>query len=273
MYDFISKNIIFKEDKFMRTLEMKIAIPEVNGGRCISAEMKDGYVLAKFEIGENETSSISESELECRIDPSIFVGAWLEHQPTSRRQKETLDLYQDAKAKGRLHAFTCMTIDTSVKDGKLVYQKGLPIKTGFSQRQWAKMLKDYNPSRNSRQMTRTEYACRNLFLIQRLVESGYEIAEAWEAVCDDSRKIGHYRNSDNPKNDFEPTGSREVCGFCDLGNAWKFLAEDPWEEAGGFWAAGGCCDYGSNYYPVADLYHCDGVGNVSNYGVGMLALD
>lgn len=257
----------------MRTLEMKIAIPEVNGGRCISAEMKDGYVLAKFEIGENETSSISESELECRIDPSIFAGEWLEHQPTSRRQKEILDLYQDAKAKGRLHAFSCMTIDTSVKDGKLVYQKGLPIKTGFSQRQWAKMLKDYNPSRNSRQMTRTEYACRNLYLIQKLVESGYEIAEAWEAVCDDSRKIGHYRNSDNPKNGFEPTGSREVCGFCDLGNAWKFLAEDPWEEAGGFWAAGGNFSNGSGNYPVADLYRSNYVDYDDGNGVGMLALD
>ena len=233
----------------MRTLEMKIAIPEVNGGRCIS-----------------------ESELECRIDPSIFAGAWLEHQPTSRRQKETLDLYQDAKAKGRLHAFTCMTIDTSVKDGKLVYQKGLPIKTGFSQRQWAKMLKEYNPSRNSRQMTRTEYACRNLYLIQKFVESGYEIA-AWEAVCDDSRKIGHYCNSDNPKNDFEPTGSREVCGFCDLGNAWKFLAEDPWEEAGGFWAAGGGFLYDGNRGPVADLNPCNSVDGDFHNGVGMLALD
>lgn len=257
----------------MRTLEMKIAIPEVKGGRCVSAEMKDGYILAKFEIEENETSTISDSELECKIDPSIFAGAWLEHQPTTIRQEETLTLYQDAKAKGRLHTFTCMTIDASVKDGKLVYQKGLPIKTGFSQNQWAKMLKDYNPSRNSRQMTRTEYACRNLFLIQRLVESGYEIDEAWKEVCDDSRKIGHYSNSDNPKYDFEPTGSREVCGFCDLGNAWKLLAEDPWEEAGGFWAAGGVYDDGSGDYPVAGLDHYDDVDYDYYDGVGMLALD
>ena len=134
------------------------------------------------------------------------------------------------------------------------------------------MLKEYNPSRNSRQMTRTEYACRNLYLIQKFVESGYEIA-AWEAVCDDSRKIGHYCNSDNPKNDFEPTGSREVCGFCDLGNAWKFLAEDPWEEAGCFWAAGGGYhDYSCNN-PVADLFHSYGVDDGNVNGVGMLALD
>lgn len=232
----------------MRTLEMKIAIPKVNGGRCISA---------------------LESELECRINPNIFAGRWLEHHPTTRRQKETLTLYQDAKAKDRLHAFTCMTIDASVEDGKLVYQKGMPLKTGFSHREWAKMLKDYNPSRNSRQMTRTEYAVRNLYLIQRLVESGYEIAEAWKVVCDDSRKIGHYRSLDNSKYYLEPTGSREVCGFCDLGNTWKLLAEDPWEEAGGFWVAGGY----SYDNPVADLLHYDTVYIVVDFGVGMLALD
>lgn len=258
----------------MSTLEMKIAIPEVKGGRCVLAEMKEGYILAKFVIGENEeNSSVSESELECRIDPNIFAGEWLEHQPTTRRQEETLTLYQEAKAKGRLHTFTCMTVDPSIKDGKLVYQKGLPIRTGFSQRQWAKMLKEYNPSRNSRQMTRTEYACRNLFLIQRLVESGYKIEDAWRAVCDDSREIGHYRNSENPKGDFEPTGSREVCGFCDLANAWKFIAEDPWEEAGGFWAAGGYSYSSSYYYPVADLDHYGNVDDENYDGVGMLALD
>ncbi len=282
----------------MRTLEMKIAISEVKGGRCVSTEMKDGYILAKFEIEEetekieeetekieeetekneeetekNETSSIFESELECRIDPNLFAGEWLNHQPTTWRQKETLNLYLDAKAKGRLHAFTCMTIDPSDKDGKLVYQKGLEIKSGFSQKQWEKMLKEYNPSRNSRQMTRTEYACRNLFLIQRLVESGYEIKEAWRAVCDDSGKIGHYRNFDNIKYYFEPTGSREVCGFCDLGNAWKFIANDPWDLAVGFWAAGGTYNGYGNFGPVADLRRNRYEDARYNNGVGMLALD
>ena len=135
------------------------------------------------------------------------------------------------------------------------------------------MLKEYNPSRNSRQMTRTEYACRNLFLIQRLVESGYKIEDAWRAVCDDSREIGHYCNSDNAKGDFEPTGSREVCGFCDLANAWKFIAEDPWEEAGGFWAAGGYYRGNSYSCPVADLYLNYDVYYYDFDGVGMLALD
>lgn len=263
----------------MRTLEMKITIPEVKGGRCVvSTEMKDGYIIVKFEIEEekekNETSSIFESELECRIDPSTFAGEWLNHKPTTWMQREILNLYLNAKNKNMLHAFTCMTIDPAVVDGKLVYQKGLTIKTGLSQNQWVKMLKAYNPSRNSRQMTRTEYACRNLFIIQNLVESGCEIAEAWEAVCDDSKNIGHYRNSDNAKNYFEPTGSREVCGFTDLGNAWKFIAADPWDNIGGYWVAGGNYGSYSDSNPVANSMHYEYVDDdLVTYCVGMLALD
>ena len=247
-------------------LEMKIDVPDVKGGRCISAEMQNGYILAKYEIGVEM--------LECRIDPSSFTGEWLDHKPSSRRQMETKKLYTDAKEKGRLHAFTCMKMDASVSNQRLLYQKGLPIKTGFSQRQWEKMLKDYNPGRNSRQMTRTEYVCRNLFLIQKLVESGLEISKAWESICDDSKNIGHYRNAYNPKNKLEPTGSREiVCGFMDLANVWKFIAEDPWEKTGGFWAAGGSYYAFSDSYPVADLIHNSDVLSTSYEGVGMIALD
>lgn len=257
----------------MRKLVMENVVPEVNGGRCVSVKMNDNYSLEKFEIKENETSIISESDLECKIDPSTFVGEWLEHQPTTTRQEETLMLYQDAKAKGRLHAFTCMTIDATVENGKVVYQKDLTIKTGFSKKEWAKMLKDYNPSRNSRQMTRTEWVCRNLFIIQKLVESGYEIDEAWEAVCDDSKGIGHYIDSDNSKDDFEVTGSREVCGFCDLGNVWKLLARDPWEEAGGFWVVGELFDLCGWNAPVADLSHWIDEDTELWGCVGMIAFD
>lgn len=210
----------------MRTLKMKIAIPEVIGGRCVS-----------------------DSELECKIDPSIFAGAWLEHQPTTKKQEEILTLYQDAKAKGRLHTFTCMKIDPSVKDGKIVYQKGLPIKTEFSRNEWEQMLQEYNPSRNSRQMTRTEHANKKLFLIWKLVESGYGIDTAWKAVCDNSKKIGHT-------------------------DAWKFLAKDPWEEKGGFWVADDRNNSDdSNYYHMDVVYNdiyvvFNGIG-----GVGTIALD
>lgn len=264
----------------MKTLEMKIAIPEVRGARFTSAELRDGYILAQFEIEEvgdkkETTPTISKNNFECRIDPEAFPldAEWFNHNPTTKRQRETKELFLDARSQGRLHSFTCMTIDPSIKDGKLVYEKGLPPAVGFSQRKWEKMLKEYNPSRNSRQLARTEYACRNLYLIWKLVESGYEVEEAWREVCDDSKKIGHYCNSNNAKEDFEPTGSREVCGFCDLANTYKLLAEDPWDKAGGFWdASGGYGDCGDDC-PLADLIHNGSVYDDDDGGVGLLALD
>ena len=70
-----------------------------------------------------------------------------------------------------------------------------------------------------------------------LVAKGWTCCEAWDAICNDSKNLGHYRNSHNAKHQFEDTGSREICGFFDLANTYKILAED--KEAGGFWLAGG----------------------------------
>lgn len=260
----------------MKTLKMKIAVPEVEGGRLISAEVKDGNIFAKFEIEdrrrENVTPLIFKGNPESRIDYTTFDGKWLEHHPTTMRQKMTLRIYQKAKSQGRLHAFTCMRLDPSIKDGKLVYQQGLPPALGFSCAEWRNMLKEYNPSRNSRLMTITEYACRNLFLIKRLVESGYEIEEAWETVCDDSQEIGHYSNSDNHSSDFEPTGSRGVCGFYDLANTWKILEGDS-EIFGDFWAASGFYNNSSKICPVGDIRPQHSKGDYVDISVGMLALD
>lgn len=255
----------------MKTLKMKITVPEVEGARLISAEVKDGYILAKYEI-EEKKRVIFKGNPECRIDCTTFDGKWIEHHPTTSRQKMTLGIYQKAKRQGRLHDFTCMTFDPSIKDEKLVYQKGLPPAVGFSGTEWKKMLKEYNPSRNSRMMTITEYVCRNLFLIKRLVESGYEIEEAWKFVCDDSQKIGHYANSDSHVYDFEPTGSRGVCGFYDLANTWKILAEDS-EIFDNYWSASGFYRNDSKVLPVGDIRPDHLRKDKCDISVGMLALD
>ena len=124
----------------MRKLEMKIEVPGVNDGRIISTEVKDGYILLNFEVEEGNMESINSkvkeakekievpvasenSEFECKIDPIIFDGVWMEHDPSTERQKETLDLYKEAKSKGMLHSFTCMTIDPTVINKRLIYKK------------------------------------------------------------------------------------------------------------------------------------------------------
>lgn len=226
-----------------------------------------------------EVKTPSRSKLECRIDPKILAKEWTKLNPelsrfdydyTTARIKNLWDLFMEARFEGRLHAFTCMTIDPSIKNGKLVYQKGLrPAVEQFKAKEWEKLLKEYNPSRNSRQMTPTEYSCRNLLIILKLMESGCGKSQAWEAVCVNSEKIGHYSDYAT----FEPTGSREVCGFCDLANAHKILAKDPWDKDSDYWIGGGSINCIGRRSPVANMEKICGYDYVDNYGVGMLAMD
>ena len=117
---------------------------------------------------------------------------------------------------------------------------------------WGDIAKDFAPHRGSRLGTRSEYIAFCGVLIKSLVAEGWKIKKAWEAVCFDSREIGHYWNSEFAKEDLEPTGSRKVCGFFDLGNVCKLLACE--DEAGGFYLAGGDFIKNSTIHPIAIIY-------------------
>lgn len=221
---------------------------------------------------------LPQSEFERRIDPLLFQpdADWLQHEPKSDNQNKIKNLFLDARANDRLHRFTVMAIDPSIDPdtGEVVYQPGLPPAVGYSYNWWVTKLEAYDRSRNSRVKSLTEWACENLELIRRLVEwKRVSVKEAWDAVCDHSAKLGHFADSSNAQDWFEPTGSREVCGFYDRGNVCKILAEDPWEKAGGFWAAGGCFFYGSSNLPLADLFLSIFVDSDYDFGLGQLALD
>lgn len=110
-------------------------------------------------------------------------------------------------------------------------------------------------------------------LIKKLVEKGWEVSQAWYAVCSDSRKLGHYRNSAHAKYGLELTGSREVCDFYDLGNTCKILAEDEEEKVGGFWIAGGHFNMYSHCFPLADLVLDNNVNYDGNFCVGWLVVN
>lgn len=223
---------------------------------------------------EGQRAIAFENAMECRVNPNTFEGEWLKHYPTTKNQKMHLDLYLNAKKKGTLHPFTCMRIDPSIEDGKLVYQRGLQPATKLSLSKWKELIKNYAPSRNSRQMTLTEYACRNLFLIQQLVEAGYERKDAWAGICDKSVSFGHYCDSTKHVRQFEPTGSRGVCDFYDLGNTLKFLTPDePCEKGDSIWVASGCyLDFGK-YSPIGYMRQENFLGIFSAYGVYEMVMD
>jgi len=221
----------------MRTFKEKV-ITDVDGS-IISAEiLKDGCCRLTIAIDDGNSDDVlikaSELSLNDRFmlyGPTINVG-----------KKGLLKRYlKDVIEKG-IKDFYRPRIDPSfTTDGNgLCYIPGNQPAFGKPYAWWVEKAKELNPERRSRLGTQSEYVAFLGVLIKTLVDcKGWKIDDAWNAVCNDSVRLGHYWDSKNAKCDDEPTGSRCICGFCDLANREKILAPSDGKEgfytASGFW--------------------------------------
>ena len=265
-----------------KTTEIEV---KFGGGRVLSSEVKDGIcrLVVEVEEGKDENSimlkEINSIPRKKEIyDPFVLIPAsklsltddFMRHTPRTEREEELRKELVEV-IRTRVPDFYRPRIDPSFdKSGKISYQPGARPAVGKSYNWWEKNAKEFCPECKSRLGTKSEYVAFLGVLLKELVASGWNVDDAWNAVCNDSRRLGHYWNSNGALHDFEPTGSREICGFFDLANTYKILAED--EEAGGFWLAGGIYDYNGDNYPLADLSH-DYCRDIEDYrGVGWLVL-
>jgi len=103
-----------------------------------------------------------------------------------------------------------------------------------------------------------------------LIKKGFA---TWEQVCDNSKEIGHYRDSEDAKEDFENTGSRPLGEFYDLGNTNKITLKgkegsDVSIKGGNYYYDGYSCPLAevsyfgdsSDFYSIANTIYCGGVG-------------
>lgn len=175
----------------------------------------------KVDSEAKERLSFEEKFPIVRASELSLEDAFLKHEPTTIRQtKLKLRLIAGIK-RGLLEDFRCPAMDPSLdEDGNLVYEVGKPPAVGKKIKFWVKKFKQFMPEKNSRIGTGYERAAFLGFLIKYLTEEeGYEVSEAWEAICDNTQKLkGH------EKHDFEPTGSRKVGAFYDLTNTTKVVA-------------------------------------------------
>ena len=194
---------------------------------------------------------------------------FMKYEPETRGEMEFKKQLTEAIKKG-VKDFWRPKYDPSFNEegNGICYVEGMKPAVGKSYNWWNKVAKAFYPERHSRLGTKSEYVAFLGVLIKKLVESGWKVEKAWRAVCCDSKELGHYWNSTNAKHTFEDTGSREICGFFDLANTYKILAED--EEAGGFWLADGNYYCYSDFYPLAYLVHHGNFGNNYNHSVGWI---
>jgi len=195
---------------------------------------------------------------------------FMQYQPKTDREKEFKDLLENVIKKG-IADFWCPRMDPTLDEAEnICFKAGEKPAVGKSYNWWRENAKNFNPRWSSRLGTRSQYVAFLGVLIKALVAEDWTVDEAWNLVCNDSRQLGNYCDSQNAKHAFEPTGSRAIAGFCDLANTYKILAGD--EEAGGFWLAGGYYGVDSNLDPLAGLGRGSHCFNCLYFGVGWLVL-
>lgn len=264
-------------------MKEKTVVTKLPAGEIIKIEKlsDDTFAVTQKALMEEKATAEKSNPISKIIIPEIiFVQIdaeslsmdddFMKYQPQTEMEVKTKDLIAEAIV-FKVKNYYRSVMDPSFTINGIDYIAGVMPAVGKSYNWWKEMAEKYAPYRKSRLCTRREYGAFLGVLIKMLVAEGKSVEWAWNAVCNDSKELGHYWNSEDTNHRFEPTGSRPVCVFYDLVNAYKILAED--EETGGYWLAGaGYVDY-SNDVPLAYICHittmCDSreIG-----GVGLLVL-
>lgn len=188
----------------------------------------------KLEIQVKTQGSIYNENAFVLIEASklSLEDKFMQHEPTSNNENKIRELLIEAINSGLKDFYRPKCDPTFTKDGGICYMTGMEkgiflypaVDKCYSW--WQKVAKEFKPERGSRLGTKTEYVAFLGVLIKKLIEDGWDVEDAWNAVCNDSTNLGHFFNSKNAKHQFETTGSREICGFYDLANTHKIVTGD-----------------------------------------------
>lgn len=251
-----NKIIILFGGTFMKaTTEIEI---EVSKGRIIETNvMPDGkckLVIDTSVLERANTVVVPQSGTFVKVEASklCFDDKFLKHQPKTKNEQELMNKIKD-EIKRSPKDFWRPKYDPSFnKTGTgICYHPGMAPAVGKSFNWWEEAARKFYPERKSQLGTKSRYIAFLAVLIKTLVANGWTVANAWNAVCNDSKKLGNYCNSDNAYYTLEYTGRREVYDFFDLANTCKFIADD--EEKSCFWIASGCYWNDSRYFPLKNL--------------------
>lgn len=173
-----------------------------------------------------------------------------EHVPRSRNEERIWRACESA-VRYRTRNFRRNSISPSLnEEGKIEFKEGLKPAVGKPARWWAENARLVSPKEKSRLASVYEEDLFNGMLIRYLIkESGFTVSEAWNAVCRKSARLGNFWDSPGSPHALEPTGSRKIGRFADLGNTCKIVSslgrECFYYYGGDFWDLSSDCPLGS----------------------------
>lgn len=251
------KKRIIKAELGMKIQEVKI----IEGGDAVEI-----YSVPYDRIAIIKEKNIEEYLKVIEISSLSKKDKIFKYQPRNLDEKivkKNLFRILDMKIKD----FMVFTLDPSLDDNEnIIYKEGMEPAIGRSVEWWYKRCHDILPERNSRFGNIDQYYAFLGYLIKYLVvNQKYEIAQAWDAVCDESKNIGHFYDSNIIFNDsselyegkMKPTGSDRIGEFTDLGNTSKIVQNNASET--GFSIVGGCFDDLSYLCPLSYVNNIDSI--------------
>lgn len=204
-------------------------------------------------------SSLTVKDTFLRIKPTTA------HQESFREELITI-------IKSGIQDFYRPVMDPSVDFNRLKYKAGHLPAVGYSYNWWQRKADMFMPEHGSRLGTRSEYVAFLGCLMKELLTKGFSLSHVWHIICDDSRSLGHYRNSGDNQSSFESTGSRQVCEFYDLANTAKILSESSDQKYNTFWYAGGAYYNFSSINPLTDFSRGYLSNHANSSAVGWIVL-
>jgi len=177
-----------------KTTEVEI---KFDGGHIVSSKVKDGICRLVVEVEDGKEADcifLKEvnripKELEA-CDPFTLGHAsklsltdkFMSHEPRNEGEKIFKELLTKVIKVG-VSDFYRPKFDS---EGEICYQAGLKPAVGKSYDWWKKHAEEFCSERKSRLETNSVYVAFLGTLMKNLVESGWEVDAAWNAVCNDS---------------------------------------------------------------------------------------
>ena len=200
-----------------------------------------------------------------------LVNKFLAYKPKTFNEIELKRLLTKVIKKGVKDFYRPILDPSFNNEGGICYVKGNQPAINKSFNWWKETATNFMPERNSRLGTLAEYIAFLGVLMKRLVDSGWSVADVWNAVCNDSIKLGHFWNSENNKQNIDATGSFEVAGFYDLANTMKIVTKD--KETDQIWIVSGFYGSYSYEYCLAEIYNHFNHKDEINNSVGWIILE
>lgn len=137
---------------------------------------------------------------------------------------------------------------------KIRYKIGtIPAKDSSTLGYKKRLAESYCPERNSRLGNLNEYILFLELLRKQLCGAGWTIDESMYSICDNSIKLGNYKNSEDSLGTLKTTGSNKIGQIFDLANTCKILESST--NSGRFFIASGCYEMNSDEFPLFSTRH------------------